>query len=238
MVAGMPSGGETRFADVRRFQEIDSTNRYLLDEARAGAPEGVVAVADHQTAGRGRLGRRWESDPGAALLCSVLLRPSLPPDRLHLATAVVALAAAEACDDVAGVRPEVKWPNDLLVGDRKLAGILAESVPAEADLRAVVVGIGINVTAAPADASCLGADVDRDELLVALLTALDRRYGRWDEVTAEYRARCSTVGRRVRVEAAGGDPFEGEAVGVTDEGHLVVGDRVVAAGDVHHLRAL
>jgi BirA family biotin operon repressor/biotin-[acetyl-CoA-carboxylase] ligase len=233
MVAGMPSGGETRFADVRRFAEIDSTNRWLLDEARSGAAEGVVAVADHQSAGRGRLGRRWESDPGAALLCSVLLRPSLPPERLHLATAVVALAAAEACEQVAGVRPEVKWPNDLLVDDRKLAGVLAE-----AELPTVVVGIGVNVRTAPPDAACLGADVDRDELLAALLDALDRRYGRWDEVAVEYRQRCSTVGRQVRVEPAGGEPFEGEAVGVTDEGHLVVGDRVVAAGDVHHLRTI
>ena len=233
MVAGMPSGGETRFADVRRFEEIDSTNRYLLDEARAGAAEGVVAVADHQTAGRGRLGRRWESDPGAALLCSVLLRPSLAPERLHLATAVVALAAAVACDRVAGVRPEVKWPNDLVLGDRKLAGVLAE-----AELPALVVGIGINVTAAPPGAACLGDGVDRDELLRVLLAELDRRYGRWDDVAGEYRERCSTVGRRVRVEPAGGEPFEGEAVGVTDEGHLVVGNRVVAAGDVHHLRAV
>jgi BirA family transcriptional regulator, biotin operon repressor / biotin---[acetyl-CoA-carboxylase] ligase len=233
MVAGMPSGGETRFADIRRFASLDSTNRYLLDEARAGAPEGVVAVADHQTAGRGRLGRAWEAPPGAALLCSILLRPELPVDRLHLATAVVALAAAEAVETVAGLRPDVKWPNDLLLGDRKLAGVLAE-----AELPAVVVGIGINVSAAPPDAASLGEGVDRESLLVALLDNLERRYGRWDDVAAEYRAVCSTVGRRVRVEPTTGEPFEGLAEGLSEEGHLVVEGRVVAAGDVHHLRPL
>ncbi|HEX2040163.1 MAG TPA: biotin--[acetyl-CoA-carboxylase] ligase [Acidimicrobiales bacterium] len=226
----MPTPGEFRFREIRAFDEVDSTNRYLLDEAREGAPEGVVAVADHQTAGRGRLGRRWEAPPGSALLCSVLLRPGLPTERLHLATAVVALAAAEACERVAGVRPEVKWPNDLLLGDRKLAGVLAE-----AELPAVVVGIGVNLRAAPPGAAALG-EVDRDALLRELLAGLERRYGRWDEVAAEYRAVCATVGRRVRVEPMGGEPFVGIAERVTDEGHLVVDGRAVAAGDVHHLR--
>ncbi|HZQ88358.1 MAG TPA: bifunctional biotin--[acetyl-CoA-carboxylase] synthetase/biotin operon repressor, partial [Acidimicrobiales bacterium] len=85
----------------------------MLDAAREGAPEGTVAVADHQTAGRGRLGRVWVAPPGASLLVSILLRPSLPPDRLHLATAAVALSAAAALEEVAGFRPGLKWPNDL-----------------------------------------------------------------------------------------------------------------------------
>jgi len=143
----------TRFRDVRRFASIDSTNRYLLDEARAGAPEGVVAVADHQTAGRGRLGRTWEAPAGANLLCSVLLRPDLAPEERHLATAAVALAAldaVEALPPALGLAGQVgvKWPNDLVDrSGRKLAGVLAE-----ADLAAspagpppLVVGIGINV---------------------------------------------------------------------------------------------
>ena len=120
----------TRFGPVRRFAEIDSTNRYLLDEARAGAPEGAVAVADYQSAGRGRLGRRWEAPPGSNLLMSVLLRPTLTLDELHLCTVAVALAAATACERGAGVIPVLKWPNDLMVGGRKLGGILAEALPA------------------------------------------------------------------------------------------------------------
>src|SRR4029077_527548 len=103
--------------DIRRFGELDSTNRWLLDAARAGAPEGLVAVADHQTAGRGRLGRVWTAPPGASLLMSILLRPALPPERLHLATAAVALAAASALDDVARVRPGPKVHQQLLLGE-------------------------------------------------------------------------------------------------------------------------
>ena len=226
MVAAVPAPGEFRFTDVRRFEEIDSTNRYLLDEARAGAPDFAVAVADHQTAGRGRMGRTWEAPAGAALLCSVLLRPDLPPERLHLVTAAVALAARDALDG----KPDLKWPNDLLVDDRKLAGVLAE-----ADLPAVVVGIGINVTWAPPGAACVGPDADRDAVLSRFLHALDALYGRWDEVAARYRDECATVGRRVRVELAD-ETFEGVAEDLTPDGHLVVAGRVVHAGDVVHLR--
>jgi BirA family transcriptional regulator, biotin operon repressor / biotin---[acetyl-CoA-carboxylase] ligase len=160
------SGG--RFAQVRRFAELDSTNRYLLDEARAGAAEGLVVVADHQTAGRGRLGRRWEAPAGTNLLASILLRPALAVDQLHLATTAMALAARQACKATVGLEPVLKWPNDLMVGERKLAGILAEAILAgaipagaipagatgngEGEPRAgadgsmaVVVGIGLNV---------------------------------------------------------------------------------------------
>ncbi len=253
----------SRFADIRRFGTIDSTNRYLLDEARRGAPEGVVAVADHQEAGRGRLGRRWEAPPGSNLLVSVLLRPDLPAGSRHLASAVVALAAADAIADRTGVSPGVKWPNDLLGRDgRKLAGVLAE-----ADLgdgrdpsgAPIVVGIGINV-GWPADQADLppelaevatsvrretGEDIDRDELLNALLTALEPRVadlgtpeGR-SRQAAEFRDRCTTLGSRVRVTLPDGG-FEGTAVDVTPEGHLVVdsagGRRTVVAGDVVHVR--
>jgi BirA family transcriptional regulator, biotin operon repressor / biotin---[acetyl-CoA-carboxylase] ligase len=165
---------ETRFTDVRRFATLDSTNRYLLDEARAGAPEGVVAVADHQTAGRGRLGRTWEAPAGANLLVSVLLRPDLRPEQRHLAATAVALAAVDAIA-VSGAQPRavgrpgaaggghrggsavgIKWPNDLVAPDgRKLAGVLAEAdlasvTPGSAP--PVVVGIGINVNWPATDA--------------------------------------------------------------------------------------
>ena len=119
----MPGG---RFHSVREFDELDSTNRYLLEEARRGSPEGVVAVADHQTAGRGRLGRTWEAPPGSSLLMSVLLRPPLEAPQLYLATAAVALSTAAACRRAAGTDARCKWPNDLVVDDRKLAGVLAE----------------------------------------------------------------------------------------------------------------
>lgn len=199
-------------------------------------------MADVQREGRGRLGRTWESPAGTSLLVSVLLRPALPEAQLHLGVACMAVAAVEACARVAGVRPRLKWPNDLVLGapEAKLGGILAE-----ADPPALVVGLGLNVDwsagTLPSGAAGLGP-VDRDALLEAVLVHLASLYGDWPRVTEEYRAACSTVGRRVRVEM-GHETFTGTAVAISDEGHLVVapGDgrgalRTVAAGDVVHLR--
>ena len=117
-------GGEW---DIHWLDEVDSTNTYVRDLARHGAPAGLVAVADHQTAGRGRLDRRWESPPGANLLASVLLRPGCGAGDVHLCAGAVALAGADACREVAGVEPVLKWPNDLLLDGAKLAGVLAEA---------------------------------------------------------------------------------------------------------------
>jgi len=244
----MPEPG---FTDVRRFASIDSTNRYLLDEARAGAPAGVVAVADHQTAGRGRLGRTWEAPPGANLLLSVLLRPDLAPDQRHLATSAVALAAVDAVASLLVVpggrdgRIGVKWPNDLVAPDgRKVAGVLAEadldpSTPGTA--APVVVGIGINVNwpagdtdlppelrgAAASLCQLTGAPVDREALLAALLAALGPRAAALSTapgragLAADLRSACTTLGTTVRVDLPGGS-FTGTATALTDDGHLVV----------------
>ena len=127
---------------VERVVETGSTNADALAAARAGAPEGLVIMADHQTAGRGRLGRSWEDEPGDSLIVSVLLRPPLAPTQLHRLTQAVALAAKDACSSVGGFRPDLKWPNDLVVGERKLAGILAESIVEDGRVGAVVVGMG------------------------------------------------------------------------------------------------
>src|SRR4051794_23009041 len=145
----MASTSNGRFSDVRWLDEVDSTNRVLLDEARGGADEGAVVVADHQTAGRGRLGRTWVAPPESGLLLSVLLRPTFGVELAHLATAAVGLAAADACRDVAGVVAGLKWPNDLVAvapdgQERKLAGVLAEADLRGGVLAAIVVGIGIN----------------------------------------------------------------------------------------------
>ena len=232
--------------------ETGSTNADLLEAARLGAPEGTVLVADHQTAGRGRLGRHWHAPPGSSLLASILFRTD-GRTALHRYTQAVAVAAVEACRSVAGVAPVLKWPNDLLVEDRKLAGVLAESAPGRrdplpGDSMSVVVGIGINVnwpvdlpTELAATMTALnreaGHDVDRRRLLdglLAELAALD-----WAELPARYRAALATLGRRVRVEQASGS-IEGVAHDVTPDGHLLVatssGDVAVSAGDVVHLR--
>jgi BirA family transcriptional regulator, biotin operon repressor / biotin---[acetyl-CoA-carboxylase] ligase len=223
---------DTRFADVRWFELVDSTNRYLLECAARAEPEGVVAVADEQSAGRGRLGRSWVAPPGAALLVSVLLRPNVPIERLHLVTLAAALAATDALPDVAA---RVKWPNDVVVDDRKLAGVLAEADGAGA----VVVGMGLNLRDDwfPPDlretaAACGG---DRAEVLVAWLRAYDARLADLDRVLTDATVRSATLGRRVRVELAN-ETFEGTARALTEEGYLIVDDRLVTAGDVIHLR--
>ncbi len=233
-----------RFTDVRWVDEVGSTNTELLAEARCGAAEGVVLVADHQTAGRGRLGRRWESPPGSSLLVSVLLRPTVALERAHLLTMAAGLAASDAVLDAAGVTAGLKWPNDLVVDDAKLAGLLAESVVEGAELRALVVGMGLNVEAEPAEGSTSLArlsesPVDRRALLDAWLTCFDTRLDALDEVLVDYRRRCSTLHRTVRVEQADGI-FEGRALDVTDAGHLVVeahgSVHEVTVGDVVHVR--
>jgi len=216
----VPVQAPGRFSDVRWFAEVDSTNRLAADLARGGAGDGLVVGADHQTAGRGRRGRTWEAPPGSSLLVSVVLRP-VPA----LVTLAAGVAASEACEAVARVRVALKWPNDLMSGDRKVGGILSELVGG-----AAVVGLGLNLCWAPAGAACLGPAVDRDALLAAWLTALDRP----GDVLVRYRERCATLGRRVRVELPGG-PIEGLAEDVDDEGRLVVGGHVLSAGDVIHL---
>ncbi len=238
---------------VRRFDEIDSTNTYLREQARGGAPEGLVAVADHQTSGRGRLDRHWESPPGANLLASVLLRPRCEPDHLHLCTGALALAAVDACARVAGVEPVIKWPNDLLVNGSKLAGVLAEAEFGDGST-AVVAGIGLNVGwpgPSGAGGTCLdevapgAAPVDRRTLLDTLLERLAARLPLLDHPSGrhlladEVRGRCSTLGHEVRVELPGAE-LVGRALAIDDDGRLVVenpqGTHAVAAGDVVHLR--
>ena len=247
--AAIPNGSG-RLGPIRRLAEVDSTNRYALDAARAGEPAGLVVVADHQTAGRGRLGRTWEAPAGASLLMSVLLRPAIRLEAMHLLTMAAGLAMAEAVAEVAGFDPTIKWPNDLLAGDRKLAGMLTEAEVTDGEVTAVVVGIGVNVQwtdfppeIAETATACnlvVGHDVSRDALLDAFVARYDLRLADLDAVPEDYRARLGTLGQRVRIELAGGS-FEGIATGVADDGSLEVrtddgGTRVVTAGDVVHLR--
>lgn len=233
------------FTEVRWFAEIDSTNRYLLDEARAGAPAGLVVVADHQTAGRGRLGRSWVAPPGASLLLSVLLRPDLPTERRHVLVMAAGLAMAEAVEETTGVSARLKWPNDLLVGDRKLAGILAEATG-----DSLVVGIGVNLEwhDVPTDLRAIatacnlegGRPAARETLLAAFLEQYAARLADLAAARSGYEARLATIGQRVRVEQAAGD-LVGTARGVDELGRLVLelpdgATTVVTVGDVIHLR--
>ncbi len=240
--------------DIHRLGEVDSTNTYVRDRARHGDPAGLVAVADHQTAGRGRLDRRWESPPGANLLASVLLRPDLDGRDVHLCGGAVALAGADACREVAGVEPVLKWPNDLLLEGAKLAGVLAEAEFAGSSLTAVVVGIGINVAwPGPPEAggTCLD-DVGGRRSRWTARSSWTTSWPPWNPgvrcskrapggvaLADEVRRRCGTLGQQVRVTLAG-EEITGRASAIDDAGRLVVdtaaGPRPVSAGDVVHLR--
>jgi BirA family biotin operon repressor/biotin-[acetyl-CoA-carboxylase] ligase len=256
----------TRFDRVRWVRETGSTNDDLLAAARAGEPEGAVLVADHQTAGRGRLDRRFEAAPGSALLCSILLRPGSALAAPWWATASVAVAAAAAVDTVSGVTVAIKWPNDLAVvvrGDeRKLGGILTQAITDGDDGAALVVGLGLNVNPDPDElylinpqATSLAAELSgrspvpsREALLGALLSELEHLYGgllagSHDEVAARYRERSCTLGGRVRVHVgvAGAAEVVGRAEDLAADGGLVLRlddgtRRCVEAGDVTRLR--
>jgi BirA family biotin operon repressor/biotin-[acetyl-CoA-carboxylase] ligase len=243
---------------VTQVAETSSTNSDLLAEALAGGPHGLVLVADHQRGGRGRQGRTWSAPPGSGLLCSVLLRPQPAPDGATVlagASWAVGLAARRACSEAAGVTPDLKWPNDLMIGPRKLAGVLAETAIESGAVTAVVVGLGLNVawTAPPPPevaaraitlAEAAGHPVFRDAVLAAYLAALAPLERLWREepmrLLTTYRAELATLGTRVRVELADGT-LVGVARDVTERGALVVRgddrrDHVLHAGDVVHLR--
>jgi BirA family biotin operon repressor/biotin-[acetyl-CoA-carboxylase] ligase len=219
-----------------------STNADLL--ARAGEPEGLVLVAEEQTAGRGRRGRTWAAPPHAALTFSMLLRPSwVPTGKLGWLSLLAGISVAAALRSVAGVEAGLKWPNDVLAGGGKLAGILAE---VSGDT--VVIGIGLNVSTRPNElppagpgslsATSIYAEglrvnrpvvLDRAQLLSGILLAFERRcvawrsdHGKIRAIRPEYRALCVTVGREVRVEQPGGQVLSGKAVDVDSDGRLVV----------------
>jgi BirA family transcriptional regulator, biotin operon repressor / biotin---[acetyl-CoA-carboxylase] ligase len=234
---------------VRRvacIPEIDSTNAEALRLAAGGEPDGLVVVTDAQSAGRGRLGRSWWAEPGTALLASWLIRPRLGPERLPLLSLVAGIAAACAAAAAAGVDVRLKWPNDLLLGSRKLGGILAET-----DGRgAVVVGLGLNVRQeafpdeireiATSLAAGGGRTPSRAWLLAGTLSGFGARMEAPQDALDDYRAICDTLGRVVRVDRNDAPSLEGEAVDVTETGALVMetpsGREIVAAGDVVHLR--
>lgn len=245
--------------DLEVVESTGSTNADLLARALAGEPEGAVLAAEEQRAGRGRMGRTWTSPPRAALTFSVLLKPAVPPARRGWLPLLTGVAVATAVTQVTGVRTGLKWPNDLLTADAKLAGILAEAAG-----DAVVVGIGLNVSTEPAEfpparpgalpATSLRAAgataLDRASLLLAILGELEHWYRAWQRaggdpdrsgLRAEYTRLSATIGRTVRAELPGGQALSGPAAGVDSDGRLLVrvssGSEVaVSAGDVVHLR--
>jgi BirA family transcriptional regulator, biotin operon repressor / biotin---[acetyl-CoA-carboxylase] ligase len=241
---------------IEVVRQTGSTNTDLLARAASGAPEGLVLAAEEQNAGRGRLGRSWVTPPGTALAFSVLLRPSAIPATRHGWLPLIAgISVAAATNAFSQIGARLKWPNDVLIGRGKLAGILAEGAG-----DAVVIGIGMNVLTPPGELPAgpggllptsllaAGALVTREAMLIEILHALGERYERfcanpdpWNSgLTGEYLGLSATLGHNVRVELPGGAILVGQAVFIDNDGRLVVNadgqEHAVAAGDVIHLR--
>jgi BirA family biotin operon repressor/biotin-[acetyl-CoA-carboxylase] ligase len=238
---------------LRVVAEVGSTNDAAMEAGRQGAEEGLVILADRQSAGRGRRGRTWVSPPGVGLYTSVLLRPRQPPTGLPLLTLVAGLGVVEAIEAIAGVAARLKWPNDVSVEGRKVGGILAETASADEKVSHIAIGIGINVNHGPgtlpeelfpAATSLLlatGRRLPRGELAAAIYNGLDRWYQVFCEeqiesILAAGRERSATLGRPVDV-LADGERWQGLAVDLDFDGALLVreegGDlRRVMASDV------
>ena len=240
------------WTDVVVTTSTASTNVDLADVARAGAAEGTVHTTDHQIAGRGRLDRTWESPEASGIAVSVLLRPTeVPAGRwvwLPLLVGLAVAATVEECDVAAGL----KWPNDVEVAGRKIAGILLERVDTS-DGPAAVVGVGLNVSMRAEElpvetATSLlledASETDRTVVLRLLLRNLEALYRAWRGaggdpaagVRESYVRRCVTLGSDVSVALPDGSTLEGRAEDVDDFGRLVVGGTPVSAGDITHVR--
>jgi BirA family biotin operon repressor/biotin-[acetyl-CoA-carboxylase] ligase len=233
--------------------EIGSTNDRALAAGREGAPEGFCVLADRQTAGRGRLGRTWASPPGVGLYTSILLRPKVEPSSLPLLSLVVGLAVADAIQEVAALDPSLKWPNDILLDGRKVAGMLTELATNSPSVDYVVTGIGINVNHREDDlprelrwgATSLflqcGRPIARAALAAAVFSGMDHWYGlfcqgRREMILEAGRLRSATLGHSIQV-LAGAEEWRGLAIDLDPDGALLVRDeagavRRVVAGDV------
>ncbi|MDA8370069.1 MAG: biotin--[acetyl-CoA-carboxylase] ligase [Nocardiopsaceae bacterium] len=254
-------GGLWRRIEV--LPALGSTNSELVHRARQGAPEGEVLVTEHQTAGRGRLDRGFQTPKRAALTFSVLVRPDVPTGRLGWLPLLMGTAAVRALSRTAAVPAALKWPNDVLATgadgvERKLAGILSEAAFAE-NSTGVVIGMGLNVAqrrdelpvgSATSLALEGAARTGREPLLQAVLHGFADLYAEWERrggdaeasgLADEYRRHCGTIGRTVRVHLPGDRILQGRATGVDAEGQLTVRaedgtEEALSAGDVVHVR--
>lgn len=238
---------------IHYFSEIDSTNIYAFQRAQEGGAEGEVVIAESQTHGKGRMGRSWVSPPYRNLYLSVILRPNLAPLHAAQITLMSAVALAETVQSFLPFPPEIKWPNDVLVGGRKLAGILTESSVEADQVRFVIVGIGVNLNfpkelmpeaiqeIATSIFILAQKAVDRDEFACRLIQGLDRCYGELEElgfssIARRWESFFQLKGKKVRVEMMG-EAVTGKAVGIDSGGALLLEDekgfsKRVIAGDV------
>lgn len=235
--------------DPLLLAETSSTNDVARKQARKGARSGFLVAASQQTAGRGRLGRGWESPPDRGLYVSILLRPDLAMTEAGKLTILSSLATADAVEALSGLHPNIKWPNDLIIGKRKLAGLLIEAEPKGKRLAFAVIGIGVNVRQEACDFSpqvrslatslylATGRLYRRADLLVALLQALERRLSHpFDEAREAWTASSLTLGQRVTLTTVRGRKH-GQAIGLDESGALLLRHHsgeveAVTAGDM------
>ena len=232
------------------FAEVDSTNTQARKLAERGGAEGEIVIAEAQTQGRGRLGRRWQSPPFANLYFSVILRPTLAPSRAPQITLMAAVALAETVAQFVPQPAMIKWPNDILVDGKKLAGILTEAACDAERLNYVILGIGVNLnyrlSSMPDDlrgratsvAELAGNSVDRESFLMRLIHALNRCYGELEEsgfaaLAPRWDARFGQRGKRVRVDLLD-QSIAGRAIGIDHEGALLIED---SQGECHRVLA-
>ena len=219
---------------VSYHESVDTTMRLAAEQASAGAAEGTVVIAEEQTAGRGRMRRSWVSPPGVNLYFTIVLRPTL--DQLRYLAVIAPLAVSLAIEETTGLFPRIKWPNDVLIDGKKVAGILLESEITDGNVEYALVGPGINVNL---DASAheelrdiatslrseLGRDVSREGVLAATLNHLESLYQalrRGEVVSMDWKQRLDTLGKPVRIERAGGAVEEGTVVDADSDGSLIL----------------
>lgn len=210
------------------YDTIDSTNTAAKRLAKEGAPHGTVLIANRQTAGRGRMGRQFDSAPDAGIYLSVILRPQCPPDQLMHLTCAAGVAMCDAVESVTGIRPGIKWINDLVLENRKLGGILTELSVDRGITEFAVIGIGINCNreSFPAELQNIATSlsVDRAVLAGAMIDALyemDRNLPEKEALMARYRKDCLTLGKAVKVHRTD-NIFTGTASDLDDDGGLIV----------------
>lgn len=223
--------------DIRYFEHIDSTNRYARKLGEDGAAEGVLVIADEQTAGRGRSGRHWTTPPQSAIAMTLLLRPSLAPEKISMVTLVMGLAVAKAVRELYGLDAKIKWPNDVVIGGKKICGILTEMSAELAAVHYIVIGVGINANlkefpeeirgTATSVALELGHDINRAQLIAGVMRCFEDLYERFagaadlSPMQEEYNEILVNAGRRVRVLEPGNE-YTAEAIGIDREGKLMV----------------
>ena len=242
---------------IHFYQQLDSTNLTAMELALGDAAEGTAVLAEEQLRGRGRGNRSWHSPAGVGIYCSIILRPRLLPAKAQLITLMTAVAIVKATAQETGLSPRIKWPNDILLNDRKVAGILLASKASSQQIEHAVIGFGINVNHTSADLPRapmfeanslrmeLGKPVERGALIAAIFAELEGLYEMLQQedltmILEEWRHFSATLGQPIRVWQQG-KVTEGIAVDINEEGGLVVKVKdesmmVIHAGDVEHLR--